>query len=79
MASAGRATIWMTQRRARPRSRFRGRVTCGSTVLSGGLDPIQALVKRQLTLDGNLVKIMKHVKAAQELVKCAATVPIAAQ
>ena len=48
-------------------------------VLSGGLDPIQALVKRQLTLDGNLVKIMKHVKAAQELVKCAATVPIAAQ
>ena len=43
-------------------------------VLSGKLDPIQGLVTRQLKLDGNLVKIMKSVKAAQELVKCATTV-----
>lgn len=40
-------------------------------VLTGKLDPIQAMVTRQLKLDGNLVKIMKNVKAAQELVKCA--------
>jgi putative sterol carrier protein len=45
-------------------------------VLHGETDPIQALVKRQLILDGNLVQIMKHVKAAQELVKCAASVPV---
>ena len=44
-------------------------------VLRGELDPVQALVKRQLKLDGNLVYILKYVKAAQELVKCAARVP----
>ena len=43
-------------------------------VLEGRLDPIQGLMTRQIKLDGNLVKIMKNVKAAQELVKCATTV-----
>lgn len=43
-------------------------------VLRGELDPIQGLVKRQLKLDGNLVKILKNVKAAQELVKCASSI-----
>lgn len=41
------------------------------SVLTGKLDPVQGMVTRQLKLDGNLVKIMKNVKAAQELVKCA--------
>jgi putative sterol carrier protein len=45
------------------------------SVLSGKLDPVQGLVTRQLKLDGNLVKIMKNVKSAQELVKCATKVP----
>lgn len=40
-------------------------------VLAGKLDPVQGMVTRQLKLDGNLVKIMKNVKAAQELVRCA--------
>lgn len=44
-------------------------------VLSGKLDPIQGMVTRQLKLHGNLVKIMKNVKSAQELVKCATQVP----
>jgi hypothetical protein len=35
---------------------------------------VQALVTRALKLDGNLVKIMKNVKAAQELVRCATLV-----
>ncbi len=43
-------------------------------VLAKKLDPVQGLVTRQLKLDGNLVKIMKSVKAAQELVRCATTV-----
>jgi putative sterol carrier protein len=44
-------------------------------VLAGKLDPVQGMVTRQLKLDGNLVKIMKNVKAAQELVRCATRVP----
>lgn len=44
-------------------------------VLSGKLDPVQGMVTRQLKLEGNLVKIMKNVKSAQELVKCATQVP----
>jgi putative sterol carrier protein len=44
-------------------------------VLEGKLDPVQGMVTRQLKLDGNMVKIMKNVKAAQELVRCATTVP----
>jgi putative sterol carrier protein len=45
------------------------------SVLAGKLDPVQGMVTRQLKLDGNLVKIMKNVKASQELVKCATKVP----
>jgi putative sterol carrier protein len=45
------------------------------SVLNGKLDPIQGMVTRQIRLDGNLVKIMKNVKAAQELVRCATQVP----
>jgi putative sterol carrier protein len=43
-------------------------------VLANKLDPVQGMVTRQLKLDGNLVKIMKNVKAAQELVRCATKV-----
>ena len=43
-------------------------------VLAKKLDPVQGMVTRQIKLDGNLVKIMKNVKAAQELVRCATTV-----
>ncbi len=43
-------------------------------VITGQLDPIQGLMTRQLKLDGNLIKIMKNVKAAQELVRCATQV-----
>jgi len=34
------------------------------------LDPIQAIVTRQLKLQGNMSKVMRAVKAAQELVTC---------
>ena len=44
-------------------------------VLAGKLDPVQGMVTRQIKLDGNLVKIMKNVKAAPELVRCATKVP----
>lgn len=34
------------------------------------VDPIQAIVTRQLKLQGNMGKVMRAVKAAQELVNC---------
>jgi putative sterol carrier protein len=43
-------------------------------VLANKLDPVQGMMTRQIKLEGNLVKIMKHVKAAQELVRCATRV-----
>ena len=44
-------------------------------VVSKKLDPIQALMTRQLKLKGDMVKIMKAVKAAKELVECTTRVP----
>lgn len=38
-------------------------------VVMAQLDPIQAMMTGQLKLKGNLIMIMKHVKAAQEMVK----------
>jgi putative sterol carrier protein len=38
-------------------------------VVLAQLDPIQAMMTGQLKLKGNMVMIMKHVKAAQEMVK----------
>jgi putative sterol carrier protein len=44
-------------------------------VVSGRLDPIQALVTRQLRLKGQLVKVMRAPRAAAELVRCCARIP----
>lgn len=44
-------------------------------VIEKKLDPIQGLVMRQLKLKGNLAKILRAVKAAQELVNCTTKVP----
>lgn len=43
-------------------------------VIEKKLDPIQGMVTRQLKLKGNMAKIMRAVKAAQELVNCTTTV-----
>jgi len=34
------------------------------------LDPMKALLTRQLSVKGNMAKIMRNVKAANELVNC---------
>lgn len=47
-------------------------------VLVGQLEPMQGIMSRQLRMEGNLVKLMQYLKAAQELVKCAAQVGIEA-
>ncbi len=38
-------------------------------VVTAKLDPLQALMTGQLKLKGNMVMVMKNVKAAQEIVK----------
>ncbi|HMN31282.1 MAG TPA: SCP2 sterol-binding domain-containing protein [Caldilineaceae bacterium] len=43
-------------------------------VLIGKLDPMQGMMKGQLKLEGNLIKVMQHMKAAQEMMLCAARV-----
>jgi putative sterol carrier protein len=44
-------------------------------VIDGKLDPIQGMMTGQLKLKGDLMKIMRYPKAAQELVSCCADVP----
>lgn len=44
-------------------------------IIEGRLDPIQGMMTKQLKLTGDMVKIMKAVKASKELVACTAKVP----
>jgi putative sterol carrier protein len=44
-------------------------------VIEGELDPIQGMMTRKLKLQGNMMKIMRYPKAAQEIVACCALVP----
>jgi len=44
-------------------------------VIEKKIDPIQGMMTRQLKLKGNMVKVMKAVKAAKELVECVTRVP----
>ena len=44
-------------------------------VIEAKLDPIQGMMTGQLELKGDLMKIMRYPKAAQEIVACCAFVP----
>lgn len=44
-------------------------------VIDGKLDPIQGMMTGQLKLKGDLMKVMRYPKAAQEIVSCCAFVP----
>jgi len=44
-------------------------------VIDGELDPIRGMMTRRLKLSGNLMKIMRYPKSAQEIVSCCAEVP----
>lgn len=52
-----------------PAFRLTGPVATWKRVLTKQLDPIQSLVTAQLKLKGNMVQIMRSVKAAKELVE----------
>lgn len=44
-------------------------------VIDRKLDPIKGMMTRQIKLRGDMAKIMRYVKAAQDLVDCATRVP----
>ncbi len=44
-------------------------------VIEGELDPIRGMMTRRLKLSGNMMKIMRYPKSAQEIVSCCAEVP----
>jgi putative sterol carrier protein len=58
-----------------PEFRIWGTAAKWSRVIRRDIDPIRALLTNTLKLNGNLAKVMRNVKAAQELVLCAAAVP----
>ncbi len=47
-----------------------GPVSVWKAIAEKKLDPIKAIFTRQITLKGNMAKVLKNVKAAQELVNC---------
>lgn len=58
-----------------PEFRISAPVSGWKKVITKELDPIQAMMTRKLKLKGNMMKIMRAVKAAQELVNCCTQVP----
>ena len=58
-----------------PVFRMSGSLANWRRVVEKKLDPIQGLLTRQLKLKGDMVKVMRAVKAAQELVNCTTRVP----
>lgn len=58
-----------------PEFRIWGSRRSWQRVINREIDPIKALMTNTLKLKGNLAKIMRNVRAAQDLVLCAASVP----
>lgn len=57
-----------------PAFKISGKYDSWVKVLKGELDPVQGMMTRQLKLEGNMMKIMQNIKAAQEMVQCATQV-----
>lgn len=53
-----------------PEFRISGPLRVWQAITQKEMDPIKALLTRQLTVKGNLPKIMRNVRAANELVNC---------
>ena len=54
---------------------FSGTVKTFKQIVIDGLDPMKAILTRKLSLKGNMAKIMRNVKAANQLVQCCTHVP----
>ena len=57
-----------------PEFEVSGKIPSWKKVMGKQVDPIQALITRQLKLKGNMAKVLRAVKAAQELVNSATRV-----
>ena len=57
-----------------PEFEVSGKIPSWKKVMGKQVDPIQALITRQLKLKGNMAKALRAVKAAQELVNSATRV-----
>ncbi|MDH3675940.1 MAG: SCP2 sterol-binding domain-containing protein [Anaerolineae bacterium] len=53
-----------------PEFRIRGPMRVWQEIAQRKIDPVKALVTRQLSVQGNMAKIMRNVRAANELVNC---------
>jgi putative sterol carrier protein len=55
--------------------KIRARYSAWRKVIEGKLDPIQGMMTGKLKLEGDLLKVMRHPKAAKEMVACCSKVP----
>ena len=53
-----------------PEFRISGPLKVWRAIAEKKMDPVKALLTRQLSLKGNMTKIMKNARAANELVNC---------
>ena len=58
-----------------PEFRISGTPRNWQRIVSKEIDPIRALMTHSLKLKGNLAKVMRNVRSAQDLVLCAASIP----
>ncbi|MEM7032001.1 MAG: SCP2 sterol-binding domain-containing protein [Chloroflexota bacterium] len=58
-----------------PEFAFSGSIKTFKQIVLEGLDPMKAIMTRKLGLKGNMAKIMRNVKAANQLVQCCTHVP----
>jgi putative sterol carrier protein len=61
--------------RYKPVFRFSARAGIWQKVISGKLDPMQAMLTGQVKVKGPMTIIMRNVRAAKELVTCGTRVP----
>ena len=59
----------------KPEFTFTGSVKTFRQIIDEGLDPMKAIMTRKLKLQGNMAKIMRNVKAANQLVYCCTLIP----
>ncbi len=59
----------------KPAFKLSGPVETWKKVMTGKLDPIQAMMTGRLRLTGNMAMVMKNVRAAKELVEACTRIP----
>jgi putative sterol carrier protein len=58
-----------------PEFRISAPITSWIEIVEGRLDAVQGMLSRRLKVQGNLLKITRHVRAAKALVDCCSSIP----